>query len=182
MSWKCFNPKLRGKHGNLFWYMFLSCGDHLWLAPQNGSTIDPKKEKPFTTSMAETQGEMNMMNAQEKTVTGKLGAGVYWERRDPNKSCKNWNPCMLQKVWRNTGLLTVVDFSSRAICFLKYPWIPALPKDIGNEHVRIKDILYLKFMFYHIAIPSLHYIFWNAYEEYKTPRSKKLQRRRIYSS
>ena len=61
-------------------------------------------------------------------------------------------------------------------------YIPALPKDIGNEHVRIKDILYLKFMFYHIAIPSLHYIFWNAYEGYKTPRSKKLQRRRIYSS
>ena len=60
--------------------------------------------------------------------------------------------------------------------------IPALPKDIGNEHVRIKDILYLKFLFYHIAIPSLHYIFWNAYEGYKTPRSKKLQRRRIYSS
>ena len=57
---------------------------------------------------------------------------------------------------------------------------PALPNDIGNEHVRIKDILYLKFMFYHIAIPSLHYIFWNAYEGYKTPRSKKLQRRRIY--
>ena len=60
---------------------------------------------------------------------------------------------------------------------------PALPKDIGNEHVRIKDILYLKFMFYHIAIPSLHclhYIFWNAYEGYKTPRSKKLQRRHIY--
>ena len=63
----------------------------------------------------------------------------------------------------------------------KFPH-PALPKDIGNEHVRIKDILYLKFMFYHIAIPSLHYIFWNAYEGYKTPRSKKLQRRRIYSS
>ena len=59
---------------------------------------------------------------------------------------------------------------------------PALPKDIENEHVRIKDILYLKFMFYHIAIPSLHYIFWIACEGYKTNRSKKLQRRRIYSS
>ena len=44
--------------------------------------------------------------------------------------------------------------------------IPALPKDIGNQHVRVKDMIHLKFVENPLAIIRLFYIIiGNTYKE-----------------
>lgn len=69
-----------------------------------------------------------------------MGLGIALVGRLAHVPFRNFRPCL--------------PGSARIYIYMYI--IPALPKDIANQHVRIKDILYSKFMFYHIAIPSLY--------------------------